>query len=235
MQLRYRCSSNPRIPIGLHWIDLDVDGTRYRELLSEDEKRRVDRLVFEHDRRRCLVGWATRRLLLARILGREPASLAFGQELEGRPYLADRCLEFNLSHSKSQAVVAVTEPQNGLLVGVDIEASGRTIDLEPLSVRFFHPYEIAHLRAEGFAPKVFFRIWTAKESYLKALGTGLRKALDSFNVVSAKGKWELCEPPGQPLLGWSTHTFVHPEHPDYLGTLTLNRPDAKISEHVFEL
>lgn len=221
--------------VGLHWIDLDVDGGPYRELLSEDEKKRVDRMVFEHDRRRCLVGWATRRLLLARLLGRHPAELGFVQEPEGRPYLADRALEFNLSHSKSQAMVAVTAPQDGLMMGVDIEASGRAVDLEPLSVRFFHPYEVAHLRTKNFSPGVFFRIWTGKESYLKALGTGLRKALDSFNVVSPEGQWELCEPPGKPLEGWSTHPFVHPENPEFVGTFTLNRSKVELDEQVFQL
>ena len=221
--------------VGLHWIDLDLpQWALQRHLLSDEECGRVDRMVFAHDRQRCLAGWAARRLLLAPLLGLAPDRLRFRQEPEGRPYLAGRPLEFNLSHSGDVALLAVTSPEDTLLLGVDVENASRPVDCELLSSRFFHPYEVAHLRRQDFSSSAFFRIWTAKESYLKALGTGLRRALDSFNVVDSEGRWRLCEPPGQPLPDWMCQFFAHPQRPDFVACLTANRNFVEIQQHLFE-
>ncbi len=50
--------------------------------------------------------------------------------------------------------------------------------------RFFSKCEIAYLgRLSPVIQKEYFwKFWTLKESYLKAIGTGLYKSLDSFSI-----------------------------------------------------
>ena len=97
----------------------------------------------------------------------------------GKPYfpgLPD--FHFSLSHSGERVLCAVS-PQP---VGCDIEKP-RGYDPH-LAQRFFHPDESAwllSLPAEE-QPAAFFRLWTCKESFIKALGLGLSLPLDSFAV-----------------------------------------------------
>ena len=99
----------------------------------------------------------------------------------GKPYFPAReDLHFSLSHSGRYAMCVLSDVQ----AGCDIEEvkSGR----ENVSKRFFAPDEQAYIASRhgrDRKEKAFFRIWTRKESYVKAKGTGLRFPLASFSAV----------------------------------------------------
>ena len=67
-------------------------------------------------------------------------------------------------------------------VGVDIEA---VEDRAEIPYGVLHPDEAADLRGRpgGERPRAFARLWTVKEAYLKALGTGLSRDPASFRVI----------------------------------------------------
>ncbi|HWK55182.1 MAG TPA: 4'-phosphopantetheinyl transferase superfamily protein, partial [Hyphomicrobiales bacterium] len=67
-------------------------------------------------------------------------------------------------------------------VGVDVEHALREVAAEALTARFFAPEELQALQSlpEADRNEYFFRLWTLKEAYVKALGLGLRIPLDSF-------------------------------------------------------
>jgi 4'-phosphopantetheinyl transferase len=89
-------------------------------------------------------------------------------------------VRFSLSHAGERALLAVT---SGRHVGIDIEQE-RPLDALELARRFFSAKEITALQALAPAERAsaFFRCWTRKEAFVKALGTGLRFPLDSFEV-----------------------------------------------------
>ena len=97
------------------------------------------------------------------------------------PALPDFC--FNLSHSGSRVLCAVSPSP----IGCDVELLG-TVDFA-IARRFFHPDECAWLLSlpESEREAAFFRLWTCKESFVKALGLGLSLPLDSFAVSFADG------------------------------------------------
>jgi len=99
---------------------------------------------------------------------------------------ASRELEFNLSHTNGLALIALAR---GGPLGVDVEIVRR--DDPPLDVadRFFSPAELRELGAASLADKAvaFFRCWTRKEAFIKALGLGLQRDLQSFDVSLAPG------------------------------------------------
>jgi 4'-phosphopantetheinyl transferase len=70
-------------------------------------------------------------------------------------------------------------------VGVDVEAARPLESAERIIRRFFSPQECATFLALGEAERqaAFFRAWARKEAFLKATGTGLSTALDSFDVT----------------------------------------------------
>ena len=86
---------------------------------------------------------------------------------------------FSLSHSGSMALCAVSD----MSLGCDIELIRG--DRLRLAERFFHPRECAWLHSlpEDERQAGFFRLWTSKESFIKAIGRGLSLPLDSFCVL----------------------------------------------------
>jgi 4'-phosphopantetheinyl transferase len=85
---------------------------------------------------------------------------------------------FNVSHS-GDWVVAIFHDNP---VGIDVQEKGEP-DLE-LARHFFSSSEWRDLKAcgEEGRTKLFFDLWTLKESYLKAIGAGLSLSLDSFSM-----------------------------------------------------
>lgn len=154
--------------------------------LSEDERTRAYRFRFEADRGRFVASHAALRHILASYLGATPASLTFGTDTHGKPFLDapahGRSLRFSLSHSGDLALVAVSL---GREVGVDVEQVRPRVDLEGFAARYFSPRERDALARvpPGDRLHAFLEIWTLKEAYLKACGDGLVRALDAFDVT----------------------------------------------------
>ncbi|HYB94512.1 MAG TPA: 4'-phosphopantetheinyl transferase superfamily protein [Vicinamibacterales bacterium] len=155
----------------------------YQPLLSDDERRRMERFVFDRDRRAFLLTRALVRTTLSRYAPVAPADWRFIANAHGRPEILDRHagapdLRFNISHTDGVIVCAVTI---GREVGVDVEHIRRHLTHD-VAARFFAPAEVHDLKqlpAEEQA-RVFFDYWTLKESYIKARGFGLALPLADF-------------------------------------------------------
>ena len=162
----------------------DVD--LLRERLSAGEQRRAVRFRFERHRRRFIVGRAITRGLLGRYIDEPPGKLMLGEAPHGKPVLqkAGARLRFNLSHTGDVMLIAVA---NGFDVGIDVEAIDNSLDHTALAERSFAPGEIAMLRNTHPARRatIFSSIWTLKEAFVKATGTGLSARLDTFDVRRA--------------------------------------------------
>jgi 4'-phosphopantetheinyl transferase len=149
--------------------------------LAQEELDRASRLLFLEGRRAFIQGRLFLRRTLARILEKDPRQLAFGSEGNGKPTLVDSDLAFNLSHSGGEAILVVSGSGP---VGVDIEVVSDERDLTGLAERYFAREEVERFRS--LEPKDrtagFYRCWTRKEAFVKAIGEGLSRPLDSFVV-----------------------------------------------------
>ena len=162
---------------------------RYRALLDPEESRRLQRFRFERDRHCFLVSHALLRVTLAAQTGRAPEALRFGTGEHGKPFLLDvRGLPaatpvFNLSHSGSHAAVVIHEGPGA--IGVDIEQHRRDRRFDALAARHFARAEILQLGELDPARRTcrFYDVWTLKESYIKAVGAGLRMPLTDFSFT----------------------------------------------------
>ncbi|WP_341367379.1 4'-phosphopantetheinyl transferase superfamily protein [Yoonia sp. BS5-3] len=146
--------------------------------LSADEQARANRFVFARDRDRYVAGRARLRAILSQYLDQPAADIRFGYGSHGRPGVDG--IAFNLSHTGDQALLAVAQD---VVLGVDIEAIA-PIEMA-VAKAHFAPEELRALLAlpePGQVP-AFYRCWTRKEAYLKAMGTGLATDLSSFTVT----------------------------------------------------
>ncbi|MGZ0049452.1 4'-phosphopantetheinyl transferase family protein [Brevibacillus gelatini] len=155
---------------------------RLLSIVTAEKKQRL--LAFYH--RDDLVRGLLADLLIRKIAAERfavPAkSILFGTNTYGKPSLLDPCsrLHFNLSHAGSWVVCITAEHP----VGIDIEKK-QAIDLQ-IASQFFAKEECAFIEEEADSKRRlerFFHVWTAKESYIKAIGKGLFLPLDSFSTV----------------------------------------------------
>jgi len=196
-------------------------------LLSDKERQRASRFVFDRERRRFTVARARLRQLLSARLGMRPESVELVYGTCGKPALAPSCaasdLRFNVSHSDDVAVYAFSA---GREIGIDVESIRVIRDADDIAARFFSRRENeAYLALDPRdRPLGFFNCWTRKEAFVKALGDGLCHPLDGFDVSLAPGEpakiLRVESIPGDHC-GWTLHRFV--PGPGLIGALVVRR------------
>jgi 4'-phosphopantetheinyl transferase len=189
--------------VRVYVIAADVERAEDQGLLSAEERESAARFHFERDRRLYTAAHAGLRRALARELGADPREFAFAADAAGRPHLLGTTgLFFSLSHSGDRALVAVARTPR---LGVDVEWLRAGIDRERLAQRNFTPREQAELLALPEEERYlgFFRVWTRKEAYVKALGKGLYHPLADFDVSASLAAHFLAFRDGSRLSDWS--------------------------------
>lgn len=147
--------------------------------LPAEEQQRADRFRLPSSRHQFIVGRGMLRRLLSRRLGVDPQDVPLAFAAYGKPYLAGcHQPQFNIAHTAGRVVCALA---SAAVIGVDIEAASRRVDLD-LAARYFSAQESAWLSSlpAALQPEAFLKIWTLKESFIKAIGTGLSMPLDQF-------------------------------------------------------
>lgn len=176
----------PESQVHVWAIRLDGSEDRVRRLarvLSRDEMDRANRFRFDVHRHRFIAARSAMRHLLAEYSGVAPEALRFHYGHRGKPDLPDfPWLHFNLSHSEERALLGVTRIAP---VGVDVEHLRSMPDLMDIAERFFARGEVERLSQQPSSEHepCFFRCWTRKEAYLKAIGEGLAVPLNRFEVT----------------------------------------------------
>jgi 4'-phosphopantetheinyl transferase len=128
-------------------------------------------------------------------------------------------IEFNVSHSGRTALLAFAHRR---ALGVDVEHIRADFDCEAVARRFFSDHEVRQLDALPQREKhtAFFRCWTRKEAYIKAIGTGLSLPLCDFDVsLTPRDKKALLStrPDGTEAQRWSLQDI--PAGDDYVAAL----------------
>lgn len=145
-----------------------------KELLTAERRSRMERYLRKADQARCLAAG----LLLRHVFGEKGAARITADSM-GKPYLPGGPF-FNLSHSGDKVVLLVSSRASG----VDIEQISPWS--EAVAQRVFTPREQAWLKTHR-EKAAFYRLWTAKEGIMKALGLGFRLPPESFEVQIEEG------------------------------------------------
>ncbi|MCM3339753.1 4'-phosphopantetheinyl transferase superfamily protein [Paenibacillus sp. MER TA 81-3] len=161
-------------------VIVPVDGSwDMEELLpyvSEERKSSIARFRQEIDAKRALLSECIVRALIISQYRCSNEHIRFERHTHGKPYAASHPdYHYNVSHSGDWVACAVAD----LPLGVDIEQI-RPIELS-IAERFFAASETEAILSlcEAERLPMFYKIWTLKESFVKAEGTGLTVPLDS--------------------------------------------------------
>lgn len=218
------------------------DDPDLRAVLNDEERARADRYINRQDRKVAVAGRGRLRMILGCYAGVAPESLVFTQGPHGKPDLADGSgPAFNFSDTGSLGCLAVLVEGPGP-IGVDIEAM-RPRDYLKLAERYFATAEQDVLRSLDAAEHgdAFFRGWTRKEAFLKAVGTGLSTRLDAFETTitrDAPPRMLRIDPAYFPRVdaspdAWRLHSFT--PAPGHMGALAVMTGGAELDMRVREV
>ncbi len=109
----------------------------------------------------------------------------------GKPFMkGQRDVYFSISHCTGGVSVSVSSCRTG----IDMER------IRPFSLhaarRLFSKEELREILDSDSPEKNFFRLWTLKESYAKAIGTGLSYPLSGLHFENIAGREIRCERTG---------------------------------------
>ncbi len=158
--------------------------------MTDDERQRAARFHFERDRTRFVCARGILRRLIAAELDLPPGRIRFDYGAHGKPALAgDQArggLRFNVSHSDGLGLFVFACDR---AIGADLEKIRPVRYGRAVARRFFAEDECAAL--EGLVgddwDRAFFRCWTRKEAFVKAVGDGLSYPLRAFSVAVSEG------------------------------------------------
>lgn len=166
------------------FTDSDAQLAMLKETLSTDEQQRAEKIIFDDKRRQYVSARGVLRKILAKYIGVKPIELEFENGEHGKPSLSGypSNIEFNLSHSESMGLIALTKNQR---VGVDVDRIGRSTDWQKIAKRTFSQAEQQQLfsLADADQERAFIRLWTCKEAYTKGFGDGFSYGFKNFSVA----------------------------------------------------
>ncbi len=207
-----------------HWSAFLADYPYFMGLLSIEEQQKAARFKFIADQSRYAICRGILRLLLAAHLSQPPQAIQFCYHAQGKPMLDTQyhslLIHFNVSHSQALGLIGLSE---NYLIGVDVEYR-RSLNWQELAQRFFSPEEQELLQKSPLADQetLFFQLWTAKEAYLKAIGTGLSGGLNQVQI--GRHPWRFQSLAGDPLLAqqWQLQTLTL--QPEYAASVAIALP-----------
>ena len=216
------------------WLNAPAEVSHaYRCLLSPSEVARADRFVFDYLTRSYEFSQGALRLLLAHLLQCQPRDVGFEFGPRGKPMLQGGSrIRFNMAHSGGLALYAFTVDRE---IGVDVEELRDIPEIEQVASHYFSKAEAAELLSIGdkvSARDAFFRCWTRKEAYIKAIGDGLYLPLDQFQVTLSRDAPARFVHIGDDVSAAAGWTLQHLDPaPNYLGALAYQAAPRNIVFH----
>lgn len=157
----------------------------YIHVLTDKELEKASSFLTNELKNKFIMTRGTLRYILSYYLKLEPQSIVFDTNSYGKPFIPKEqntiALEFNLSHSYNISICAI---RSGKLIGADIEYIKPFESMREVARSHFT--EIEYKKLIACSPSLFtisfYKLWTRKESYIKAIGKGLSYSLADFEV-----------------------------------------------------
>ena len=156
--------------------------------IEENEVNRIMGITNKDHAFRSAAGSLLLAQMVCRISGYPVSSISIHRYPNGKPFLPDfPNLHFNITHTDHLAVLAIDTH----LVGVDIEKV--SVARMAVANRFFSDSEkeMLNLCPEGQRNRLFFELWTIRESFVKAIGCGIFGTMHEFTPELKDTVWQI--------------------------------------------
>jgi 4'-phosphopantetheinyl transferase len=197
---------------------LPANATKLTGTLSSEELERAGKFKFQQDREHFILFHSQLRLILSKYYDCQPGEFIFRYNSCKKPLISNpefEGLKFNMSHSEDLMLVGLCKHKE---IGIDVEKVREVDELDNIANENFSAQEIKYLTDSSDKTNTFFKIWTRKEAFIKAIGKGIHFPLKSFGI-------ELTSPVSL------EHLVIlnHPSWPDQWRTSELKVSDGYIA------
>ena len=172
--------------INIYYLEIDENLTWdniscMTKYISVKRRKHIEKLRYERDKISSLMTGLMARNIISRNTGIKKELLSFKANRFGKPYLNNITdYEFSVSHTHKKIIFADCNTR----IGIDIEDLYQNVkEFENISKNNFTENEVMYILSSDNPNKEFIKVWTAKEAYVKMLGTGLATPLSSFDVI----------------------------------------------------
>ena len=156
-------------------------------LLHAGEIERSQRYHRSADRLRSLYSRSLLRILVGKYTNQDPLAIrlikGFGNkpELSGNPEW-----HINASHSGNWILLAVGKCS----VGIDVEEVKPDFTFTDIIPTSFSVEEREYIESDRNARLRFYKLWTRKEAFAKALGSGIDETFPQIPALTGRHKWQ---------------------------------------------
>ncbi len=191
-------------------------------LLSRDERDYAQTLRYAPVKHRYLQVRFCVRQVLAAYLHQPADKIRLAKNVYGKPYLVDYpSVQFNISHSGGHLFIAISTIGT---IGVDIQQPRLLhTPLSALVKKCFANQEISYWQNFPVAEQLaeFYRFWTRKEAFVKAVGRGIALGLSECVIAPANPPYWVSIPPECGYAkDWQLFDLLLPE--DLYGALVID-------------
>ena len=150
------------------------DQYKLSRFLSLNKINKISKFRFDIDYNRSLYAELLVLMSLNKNFGLKVNSINILYNDAGKPYIKNyQNLNLSIAHSGSYVTVATSL----FAVGIDIEVKSK-INFQIISDRYFTEEEQSYIKSRTD----FYKVWTAKESYIKLRGVCLKDGLRYFSL-----------------------------------------------------
>lgn len=193
----------------------------YEKILQPQELARTSRFFKIEDRERFVIGRGVLKHLSALYVNLAPELIEIISGQNKKPIIKGYGhLHFNISHSKDCIVFAFSNSG----IGIDVEYINEDFNYKPIIKNCFTNNEIQYIEESDKPVKAFFKLWTRKESLLKAAGKGL---IDDMNKLECLEQTCVSEMAGLRYDNYRIDSFEIER--DYIGGISYNSSGKTLS------
>ncbi|MBQ8489790.1 MAG: 4'-phosphopantetheinyl transferase superfamily protein [Pseudobutyrivibrio sp.] len=158
---------------------MDLKNSKY---LSLSRQKAINNFIFEKDKERCLLAGLLVRKVVNETTGVGVEEQCYLKSENGKPWISNSNIKFNLSHSDRKIITGVCDEE----LGVDVEK----IQEAPFQIMkmVFHNNEIEYVNnsQDSDRSRRFYKIWTRKEAYCKCSGSGIDDKIKMLDTTDVK-------------------------------------------------
>lgn len=159
----------------------------WRVLLHSDEIERGWRYHRRDDRLRSLYTRSLLRILAGRYTNQNPLAIRLTKGLRNKPELPNNLgWHINATHSGNWILLAIAKYS----VGIDVEEVKPDFTFTDVIPFSFSTQERKYIEADGKALVRFYELWTRKEAFVKAIGSGIDETFSQVPALTGFHKWE---------------------------------------------
>ncbi|WP_346239476.1 4'-phosphopantetheinyl transferase family protein [Niabella insulamsoli] len=167
----------------IYMADIDhIDCNLHSDCITEAEATKAAAFWKADDRKRFLSGRIMIKSILAKWIGGRPSQIKICAGKNGKPVAVSDIAaawlpHFNISHAGKRVAVAISDHP----VGIDLEDI-KKVDFAALAPSVFSENERQVFEQSEDPAFIFYKYWTSKEAFLKALGLGLVDDLQTIDI-----------------------------------------------------